>query len=156
MYLVEGIEFASMEDNVIYIEICGDAGYEYRYISLEGNNILWHEEEMEQIVFFTSGNEKKTIQLHGLRDVAITNERVYALTFETDKGEILEYSKQGVVIKKYSHPLNYAFYRFPKMNDELSVICQGNDITADKFGRNEWRFKYNNGSGCWEKESLSY
>ena len=42
------------------------------------------------------------------------------------------------------------------MNNELSVICQGNDFTADKFGRNDWRFKYNDKNACWEREALSY
>ncbi len=155
-YIAKGVEFASIEGNKIYIEICGDFGYEYRYINLVGENIIWYRDNIEQVIFFISEDDKKIVKLQGLKDVAVMNDKIFVLTFVTDNGEILEYSKHATMLKKYLPPVNYSFYRFPKMNNDLTVICQGNEFTIDSFGRNDWKFKYNNRTECWEKESLSY
>lgn len=155
-YLVEGIEFASIGGNLINIEICRENGYEYRYISLKGDNVLWYGTEAEKVVFFMPSGEGKIIKSHKISDVAIMNDKIFIMTLETKNGKVLEYSMIGVKEKEYDSPCGYSFYRFSKMQNELSAICQGSDITADKFGRNDWKFKYNTKTLRWEKDKLSY
>lgn len=121
-----------------------------------GRNILWYNEETGQIIFFTSNNEQHILKYNNLKDVAVMNDRIYILTLETDGGEIIECDRTGTIVKKYYPPARYLFYRFPKMENSLSVICQGSISDADKFGRNDWNFVYNDVNECWEKESLSY
>ena len=156
IYSAEGIEFASVGNKSIYIEICGDLGYEYRYIDLNGKNILWYTDTGELSIFYSEDGQKMKIQLNKISDVAIINDGFYVLTLEKTSGEILEYSKIGELIKKYTPPLYYSFYRFSEFDSELSVICQGDNHTSDKFGRNDWKFIYNKNLGYWEKKSLSY
>ena len=156
LYSAEGIEFASFDDKSIYIEICGDFGYEYRYIDLNGKNILWYSENGDLSIFYSEDNHKKKIRLNQISDVAITDNGFFVLISEKISGEILEYSKMGELVKKYTPPLYFSFYRFSEFDSELSVICQGDNHTTDQFGRNDWKFIYNKNLGYWEKKSLSY
>ena len=64
-------------------------------------------------------------------------------------------SRKGDEITKISPPFGYAFYRFID-GKKLSVICQGNNNTADKYGRNDWNFKYDFLNNTWHKESFAY
>lgn len=57
------------------------------------------------------------------------------------KNRISVLSRKGDEITKISPPFGYIFYRFID-GEKLSVICQGNNNTADKYGRNDWKFKY--------------
>ena len=59
VYYVDNIEFASYEKKLIYIEICNDSGYEYRYIDLNGTDIVWYTENGMLSIF---GIKKKTIK----------------------------------------------------------------------------------------------
>lgn len=69
------------------------------------------------------------------------------------KNRISVLSRKGDEISKISPPFGYIFYRFID-GEKLSVICQGNNNTADKYGRNDWKFKYDFLNNTWHKNLL--
>lgn len=38
----------------------------------------------------------------------------------------------------------------------MNVVCQGNEQTKDKFGRNDWNFTLDIETGEWKRQSLAY
>ena len=81
VYYVDNIEFASYEKKLIYIEICNDSGYEYRYIDLNGTDIVWYTENGMLSIF---GIKKKTIKLEQIEDVMIIGD-IFLLCFQIKK-----------------------------------------------------------------------
>lgn len=157
VYYVENIEFASYEKNVmkklIYVEICNKTGYEYRYIDLNGTDIVWYTEKGTLSIF---GMEKKTIQLGQIEDVLIMDDHIFVMFSDKEEKKIVEYSRYGDCIKQYISPLHYSFYRFTEFDDDkIAVVCQADD-TTDKYGRRDWKFVYNEISNMWEKKALAY
>lgn len=155
VYYVENIEFASYEKKLIYIEICNDTGYEYRYLDLNGTDIVWYTEKGILSIFGTKDKEKKTIQLEQIDDVMIIDGNIFVMFSDKKERKIVEYSRYGEFKREYTAPLHYSFYRFTEFKDKIAVICQ-EDSSTDKYGRKDWKFVYNENSEEWEKKSLSY
>ena len=151
-YYVDNIEFASYEKKLIYIEICNDSGYEYRYIDLNGTDIVWYTENGMLSIF---GIKKKTIKLEQIEDVMIIGDNIFVMFSDKEEKKISEYSRNGEFKRQYTPPLHYSFYRFTEFEDKIAVICQ-EDNPTDKYGRKDWKFVYNEISAGWEKKSLAY
>ena len=130
-YVVEGIIFATESNDMIFLEIYENKTFSYRFINLNGKDILWYDENGNLKLFDSDGH--------------CINEHRYN-ELKTVKGD---------EITKISPPFGYAFYRFID-GEKLSVICQGNNNTADKYGRNDWNFKYDFLNNTWHKESFAY
>lgn len=62
----------------------------------------------------------------------------------------------GDTLYEIKAPMHYTFYSLSENDNEIEIICQGDEEMADKFGRNDWRFSINVLSGELIKQSLSY
>lgn len=156
-YHINGVEDSSEENGLIYIEIYNEGEFEYYYVDKEGKFILSYSDEAEQLVLQNSNGVKKNILVPFIKEVAIdTNKRIFVLVGNNEDSRIYEYTKDGEIIRQLMAPLSYIFYRFSQISDELQVICQGNEDKIDKYGRNDWKFKYNFINNEWEKVSLAY
>ena len=133
VYYVDNIEFASYEKKLIYIEICNDSGYEYRYIDLNGTDIVWYTENGMLSIF---GIKKKTIKLEQIEDVMIIGDNIFVMFSDKEEKKISEYSRNGEFKRQYTPPLHYSFYRFTEFEDKIAVICQ-EDNPTDKYGRKD-------------------
>lgn len=67
------------------------------------------------------------------------------------------YDKNGNLLRKVTAPFHYGFYGFFGLEDgSLDIVLLGDSSTKDKFGRNEFRFKYNFETNELTKYSLAY
>ena len=94
---------------------------------------------------------KRPHRYNELKTVKVSKDNIYLMY----KNRISVLSRKGDEITKISPPFGYIFYRFID-GEKLSVICQGNNNTADKYGRNDWKFKYDFLNNTWHKESFAY
>ncbi|HOJ78581.1 MAG TPA: hypothetical protein PLZ08_10885 [Bacillota bacterium] len=154
-YSREGIEFASVDYNTIYIEIDHDGRYEYQYVNFEGKLLLSYCIATETVTVFNPG--PKIIKIPSIQDLAIyNNQRFLVLVGEGDDSRLREYNFQGDLLKEYLSPAGYTFYRLGEIGPEINVVCQGNKLTQDKFGRNDWNFTLDLETGEWKRQSLAY
>lgn len=155
-YYCEGIEFACVEKSWIYIEILDSNTYEYRFLEYGGKEILKYSDELHKIILTKDDNNEIVLKLEGLQDVSIFQNNIVALLKNDKGGSVKQISEDGTMIKEYLPPIGYTFYRFADMEKGLTVVCQGNSLTCDKFGRNDWVFQYDEKIATWNKKSLSY
>lgn len=154
-YSREGIEFASVDNNTIYIEIDHDGIYEYQYVNFEGKLLLSYCIATETITIFKP--EQKTIKLPLMQDLALyNNQRFLVLVGEGNKSRLREYNFQGDLLKEHLPPAGYSLYRFGEIRSQINVVCQGNGHTQDKFGRDDWNFTLDLETGEWKRRSLTY
>lgn len=151
IYKVDDIEFVTESCQYIYIEINKDTGYEYRYIDLKGNDICWYNENNDISIFDRGSKIRKDIHMSEIRDVMIIKDMIYVMK---GKSEVLQFDAKGDINTVIIAPQGYRYYRFTG-SDKLEVVCEGNEQTVDKFGRNDWRFEYNFQVDKWDKKSLA-
>ena len=103
VYYVDNIEFASYEKKLIYIEICNDSGYEYRYIDLNGTDIVWYTENGMLSIF---GIKKKTIKLEQIEDVMIIGDNIFVMFSDKEEKKISEFAKIDLRFIYYTLKVN--------------------------------------------------
>ncbi len=150
-YVVEGIIFATESNDMIFLEIYENKTFSYRFINLNGKDILWYDENGNLKLFDSDGHCINEHRYNELKTVKVSKDNIYLMY----KNRISVLSRKGDEISKISPPFGYIFYRFID-GEKLSVICQGNNNTADKYGRNDWNFKYDFLNNTWHKESFAY
>lgn len=150
-YVVEGIIFATESNGMIFLEIYENKTFSYRFINLNGKDILWYDENGNLKLFDSDGHCINEHRYNELKTVKVSKDNIYLMY----KNRISVLSRKGDEISKISPPFGYIFYRFID-GEKLSVICQGNNNTADKYGRNDWKFKYDFLNNTWHKESFAY
>lgn len=150
-YAVEGIIFATESNDIIFLETCNNKAFSYRFINLNGKDILWYDETGNLKLFDSDGHCINEHRYNELKTVKVSKDNIYLMY----KNRISVLSGKGEEIAKISPPFGYVFYRFID-EEKLSVICQGNNNTADKYGRNDWKFKYDFLNNIWHKESFAY
>lgn len=62
----------------------------------------------------------------------------------------------GDTLYEVKAPMHYTFYSLSENDNEIEIICQGDEQMADKFGRNDWRFSIDVLLGELIKQSLLY
>lgn len=150
-YVAEGIIFAAESNDIIYLEIYENKTFSYRFINLNGKDILWYDENGNLKLFDSDGNCIIKHRYNELKTVKVSKDNIYLMY----KNKICVLSGKGDEISKISPPFGYVFYRFID-RETLSVVCQGNNNTADKYGRNDWKFQYDFLNNMWHGESFAY
>jgi len=156
-YTCNGIQFAAKTDGVIYIEIFNYDVYERQYVTFKGDLILSHNIDNEEIKILSQDGELKTIRIPLLKEVSLSNSwNIYTSFGEDFNTKLHEYTFEGVLLKELSPPRGYSFYRLGNLNEGINVICRGEQMKADKYGRNDWNFSFDTQKGEWIKQSLAY
>lgn len=152
------IEFAAEVDGKIYIESFNNNDeYECWYYDLNGKLIIAYIADANIIKSRLPNDEIILIDVPNLQAVSFDGQLlIYALVENKGDNELLVFSNSGEIIYKYLPPENYTFYRFNSVGKDIAIICQGNEITEDVYGRNDWQFKIDLPTGKWTKISLSY
>ena len=150
-YVAEGIIFVAESNDIIYLEIYENKTFSYRFINLNGKDILWYDENGNLKLFDSDGNCIIKHRYNELKTVKVSKDNIYLMY----KNKICVLSGKGDEISKISPPFGYFFYRFID-GETLSVVCQGNNNTADKYGRNDWKFQYDFLNNMWYGESFAY
>ena len=148
-YKAEGVQSAREKNGRILMDIYSDGDFYYRFIDLCGKDILSYNDYGELTVY---GSEKNTeLSFDKINDVAFKNENILVML----DNEIVFLSGNGTVDSRLLPPYGYSFYRFAG-DEGISVICNGNSQTADKFGRNDWKFTYDVITGNWSDGKVAY
>jgi hypothetical protein len=156
-YSVDGIEFASEDNDLIYIEIYYNDVYEYQYINFEGKLVLSYCQDTETVTIADSDRKRRVIKIPLIYDLCIgNNQRFFVLAGKGLDSKLLEYTFQGGIVNEYFPPIEYSFYRIVEVRVEVNVVCQENDQTKDKFGRNDWNFILDKETGDWKRQSIAY
>lgn len=156
IYRADGIIGAHIVRDLIHIEMCCEGIYEHRFVSLDGNDAVQYKRTGEVTIFSDTGAVLKCLHFKEVGSALVIQNRVFILAYETENGEIYEFNRNAELLKTYTPPYKFSFYRIVDFKDGLVVICQGDADMADKFGRNDWRFVYNSETNCWEQQSLAY
>ncbi len=149
-YEVYGIQTAEVTNqNIIFMQIYDSGKFEARYVSLNGNDLLWYYSTGLLYLFNPINKTRKELTIDDLKDVRINENDIFVMT----STKLMIMSFDGMIRTKISPPFGYSFYRFLD-ESQLSVVCIGSTNNVDAYGRNEWLFKFSN--GMWEKISISF
>ena len=135
IYETKGVEFATDVATAIYIELMFDGIYEYRFVGFSGKDICKYE-----------------IQLEDINDVFILKEKIYVMN---KRKSIIVYNTEGENKGLIVPPQGYIYSRFCN-NSKLEVICEGDSLRADSFGRVDYKFEYNLFCNNWERKNVVY
>lgn len=90
----------------------------------------------------------KYASTHNLFVVQVGRKRIDSLLYVLD-----DWGQKLLVINA---PHHYTFYSLVKRSGEVDVVCQGDESTADVYGRNDWRFSVDYNTGVLNKQGLEY
>lgn len=156
IYRADGIIGAHIVRDLIHIEMYCEGIYEHRFVSLDGNDVVQYKRTGKVTIFSDTGAFLKSLRFKEVGSALVIQNRVFILAYETVNGEIYEFNRNAELLKTYTAPPKFSFYRIVDFKDGLVVVCQGDAGEADKYGRNDWMFVYNSEINCWEKQSLAY
>lgn len=148
-YFIDGIEFASIQERYIYVEAYKDNGFSYYYISFNNEKVICYDSKMNLILI----NNKPAISFEeNPHDVYIGNDwNIYVLLNDYN---MMLYNQNGDYLRSITSPHGYNYFRFFSVEDNISVVCQGNTGNEDLYGRNDWKFTYKDNS--WINEGIVY
>lgn len=156
-YSTSGIEYAVRNDSTIFIEEYTEGTFRYEYLDFTGQLIISYSADSEDITIVNKEDKKVTINIPSLKDVSVgNNKNIYLLVQDTLNSKIMLYTYKGEKIREYIPPKGYICYRFGNIDNELNIICQGNDSKKDQYGRNDWNFTIDKETGEWSLKSLAY
>lgn len=147
-YEANGIEFALYNSEIVYIEIVYDDIYEYRFVSLKGEDICKYNDN--NLLTIYKNVEKHEIQLEEINDILVFNGKIYVMDKRKDIIVFNEEGKNKGVIKP---PQGYIFSRFCN-SSKFEVICEADLLNADSFGRVDYKFEYDLFCNNWERKTV--
>lgn len=104
-YVVEGIIFAAESNDIIYLEIYENKTFRYRFINLNGKDILWYDENGNLKLFDSDGNCIIKHRYNELKTVKVSKDNIYLMY----KNKICVLSRKGDEISKISPRLDMFF-----------------------------------------------
>jgi len=146
---ISGIEYAYVQGKYICAEIYKNSRICYCYINIDNRKVICYDEYSKQILI--DGKPAVTFKNRPYGVDINDDGCIYVLV---DDSEMRLYDENGKYKNSIMSPKGYKYYRFFSVQDGISVICQGDISNADRYGRNDWKFKYNDGT--WSKENLAY
>lgn len=101
---------------------------------------------------------KKYITMKNIEGVCFLpqKQRILILCNEAEKQVILGYTMEGKSLFKVSSPVDFKMCYFVKKQDEVMVVCDGNNNYTDAYGRFQYNFCLNTDTGILRKEGLAY
>ena len=110
--------------------------------------------EFEKAVmrFTDRDGEKHEIQLEDINDVFVLKKKIYVMN---KRKSIIEYNTDGENKGLIVPPQGYMYFRFCN-SSKLEVICEGDSLRADSFGRVDYKFEYNLFCNNWERKNVVY
>ena len=149
-YEANGIEFASYNSGIVYIEMVNDDIYEYRFVDLKGEDICKYNENNLLTIF--KNVDKHEIKLEEINDILVFDGKIYVMNKRKDIIIFNEDGENNGVIKP---PQGYIFSRFCN-NSKFEVICEADLLNADSFGRVDYKFEYDLFCNNWERKTVVY
>ncbi|MCC2219956.1 MAG: hypothetical protein V8S88_05145 [Lachnospiraceae bacterium] len=151
IYETKGVEFATDVATAIYIELMFDGIYEYRFVGFSGKDICKYDDN-NLLTIYDENAGKHEIQLEDINDVFILKEKIYVMN---KRKSIIVYNTEGENKGLIVPPQGYIYSRFCN-NSKLEVICEGDSLRADSFGRVDYKFEYNLFCNNWERKNVVY
>lgn len=149
-YSVKNVEFAMIDEDKIYIELCYPDYYEYRYVSFDGSDICTYTDCGLLTIFVKEGAVK--LKFDSIIDLAIINKQIFVLNKRTAISVInLNGEESGIL----TPPFGFVFSRFCS-GQELKVICQGNPNIHGILGRNDYKYRFDFLTRDWIQETVVY
>ena len=99
-YVVEGIIFATESNDMIFLEIYENKTFSYRFINLNGKDILWYDENGNLKLFDSDGHCINEHRYNELKTVKVSKDNIYLMY----KNRISVLSRKGDEITKISPP----------------------------------------------------
>lgn len=151
IYEARRVEFATDVAEAIYIEIMLEEIYEYRFVGFSGGDICKYDEN-NLLTIYDKNAEKHEIQLEEINDVLIFNGKIYVMNKRKD---IIVFNTEGENKGIIMPPQGYIYSRFCN-SSKLEVICEGDSLRADSFGRVDYKFEYDLFCNNWERKTVVY
>lgn len=151
----ENIITAHFQEDEIYIKYIDEKyGEMNEYCDLRGN--IKYAYNRAKGMVLTSSSQFVVENLLSIRYVLKHNLFVAQIGEKRTDSILYILNKNGEKILKIDAPYHYSFYSLVKRNDEVDVVCHGDEATTDEYGRNDWRFSINYFTGGLKKEALEY
>lgn len=151
IYETKGVEFATDVSTAIYIELMFDGIYEYRFVGFSGEDICKYDDN-NLLTIYDENAGKHEIQLEDINYVFIFKKKIYVMN---KRKSIIVYNTEGENKGLIVPPQGYIYSRFCN-SSKLEVICEGDSLRADSFGRVDYKFEYNLFCNNWERKNVVY
>lgn len=151
IYETKGVEFATDVVTAIYIELMFDGIYEHRFVGFSGEDICKYDDN-NLLTIYDENAGKHEIQLEDINDVFIFKKKIYVMN---KRKSIIVYNPEGENKGLIVPPQGYIYSRFCN-SSKLEVICEGDSLRADSFGRVDYKFEYNLFCNNWERKNVVY
>lgn len=148
-HFIDGINLACVQDKFIYVEAYKDQGFMHFYIGFNNKKVICYDNKKNLV----SINYKPAIYFEEKpHDIYVGNDwHIYVLL---NNCKMMLFNENGGYIRSITSPNGYHYYRFFNVENNISVVCQGNTGNEDCYGRNDWKFTYKDNG--WIKEGVVY
>lgn len=93
-------------------------------------------------------------------DFDLRNNRVYCICGEniglSGENHLEIYDRYGNLLKKLNSPFHYGFLNVEAEDGSVEITLFGDETTQDKYGRSEYRYKYDFDTDQFSRIRLSY
>ncbi|MFA9379378.1 MAG: hypothetical protein ACERKZ_21930 [Lachnotalea sp.] len=151
----ENLIIAYLQEDNIYIKYLNNEHCEINeYCDLSGKMIYAYN-RVNGIVT-TSSTKFSVENLLSIKYTSAHNLFVAQVGRKRTDSLICIFDRMGQKLLAINAPYHYKFYSLVKRCGEVDVVCQGDESTADLYGRNDWRFSIDYHTGILNRQALEY
>lgn len=155
---IEDAFFVSKSDETELITI--NAGKDFiskkiYYYDYNGNFILSYDLELGIITWVYQG--LKNLNINNLKHVGFypQNQRIFILC-QNEKQELHGYNLDGKLLFSVNDPPGFEMRYFVQIDDQIAVVCDGDQNQQDGYGRFRFHFLIDIDNGRLTKGTLAY
>lgn len=156
---IEDAFFVSKSDETELITINSGKdfiGKKIYYYDYNGNLILSYDLELGTIVWVYQGL-RKNLNISNLKDVGFFPQKQRILVLcQYEKQELHGYNLDGQLLFSVNDPPEFEMRYFVQIDDQIAVVCDGNQNQQDEYGRFRFHFLIDLDNGRLTKGTLAY
>lgn len=131
-------------------------GKKIYYYDYNGNFILTYDLELGTITWVYQGL-RKNLNINNLKHVGYypQNQRIFILC-QNGKQELQGYNLDGKLLFSVNAPFGFEMRYFVQIDDQIAVVCDGDQNQQDEYGRFRFHFLIDIDNGRLTKGTLAY
>lgn len=126
------------------------------YYDFNGKFVLYYDLELGTVEWVYQ-ELRKNLNISNLKHVGFfpQDQRILILC-QGEKQELQGYTLDGLCLFSVNDPPEFEMRYFVKVNDQIAVVCDGNQNQQDEYGRFRFNFLIDTNNGKLTKGTLAY